>query len=184
MCARAADAQARFGKWAAYAAIFQCAFAAAGVVVWRGVRPGAFTVFCTRDGCVQEDPAGVQAQTVWYAWVFALVSALVSLFLALTLWRLAHYDDRAAEQGEEVEMPLASVTGTGATHSGIIHVPHPSQPHRTVHKTRSAAVIGAGGPSPRTPVEDWNPQPHQYKPVQSPSPGHAGGAAPSWLAGV
>lgn len=177
VCTRSRDVQQAFTKRAAYAAIPQCFFAAAGVVAWRCLPGDAFNVFCTRDGCVQEAASGVRALSVWYAWVFALVSAVVSLFLALTLWRLAHYDD-AAEQGEEVEVPLAGVNGGGV---GIIHVPHPSQPHRTLSKGSSPAVMGAAGPSPRNPAEAWNPQPHQYAPVGG-SPGKGGAAAnPSWL---
>jgi hypothetical protein len=192
VCAQQPETQAHFARWSAYAAIPQCLFTAAGVVAWRCLPGDAFRVFCTRDGCVKEDPSGVRALTVWYAWVFGLVSGVISLFVALTLWRLAHYDDKGDDGSEEVEIPLAATAAGGAAHSGIIHVPHPSQPHRTLHKSRSPAVMGAVAPSPRTAAEAWNPQPHQYAPVglAGPSPGKGdkggkdGGAAPSWLAGV
>lgn len=187
LCARRAEDQARYTKLSAYFAIPQCILTAAGVVAWRCIRPSSFSIFCTRDGCAQEDPAKVQGTTVvGYAWVFALTSAIVALFLALTLWRLAHYDDAGASAAagalsEEVEVPLAN---------GVIHVPHPQLPHRTLATTRSQAVMGVGK-SPRTPAEAWNPQQqHEYAPVGPRSArggvgsGGSGNGAPSWLAGV
>lgn len=186
VCTRQADTQARFTKLSAYFAIPQCVLTAAGVAAWRCIRPGSFSVFCTRDGCVQEDPAKVQGATmVGYAWVFALASAVIALFLALTLWRLAHYDDGGNNAdsalplaGEEVEVPLAN---------GVIHMPHPQLPHRTLTTTRSPAVMGGVGPSPCTAAEAWNPQQHEYLPVGGPGSARgsaSGNRAPSWLAGV
>ena len=96
LCTRTQDIQRTFTKRSAYAAIPQCVFTTAAVVAWRCLPGDSFNVFCTRDGCVSEEGTGVRALSVWYAWVFGLVSAVISLFLALTLWRLAHYDDHAS----------------------------------------------------------------------------------------
>ena len=67
-------------------------------------RPGAFAVFCTQQGCVKEARASIKSINVSYTWVFVLISAIISLFLALTLWRLSHWSDC-----EEIEIELENV---------------------------------------------------------------------------
>ena len=68
-------------------------------------RPEAFAVFCTQQGCVREARANIKAISVSYTWVFVLISSIISLFLALTLWRLSHWQD------DEIEIELENVNG-------------------------------------------------------------------------
>ena len=180
-CARTPEGTKKYTAYSAWAAIPQCLGSALAVLAWKCIDPKAFTVFCTDDGCVKEKGAGVKDVEVYWAWVVMLASSVLALFVALTLWRLAHYHD--ADDAEEVEIQLVNNTTRGSGSSSGHNVRH--------HTPGSAAasahlVMGAKTATPRSAVETWNPQKHQaqYAAVGKAKSGSSDSVQPSWLAGV
>jgi len=182
-CARTADGNSKYMRYSAYAAIPQCIFSAVAVIAWKCIRPDAFHVFCTVDGCVKQSGPGLKAVGLYYAWISMLSSAVLALFVALTLWRLAHYHDN--DDAEEVEVQLVGgynshhLTGNVRNNSFRASSPRGANP----------LMMGAKVSTPhstRSPAETWNPQTHQaqYAAVGKGRSGSCDSVQPSWLAGV
>jgi uncharacterized membrane protein len=182
-CARTADGNSKYMRYSAYAAIPQCIFSALAVIAWKFIRSDAFHVFCTVDGCVKHTGQGLRDVGLYYAWVAVLSSAVLALFLALTLWRLVHYNDN--NDAEEVEVQLV---GGYNNHHLAGNVRNNSYRVSSSPGT-NPLMMGAKLATPhstRSPAETWNPQTHQaqYAMVGKGRSGSRDSAQPSWLVGV
>jgi hypothetical protein len=109
-----------------------------------------------------------------------LSSAVLSLFVALTLWRLAHYHDN--DDAEEVEVQLVG----GYNNHHLAGNVRKNSYRASSPRGTNPLMMGAPTHSTRSPAETWNPQTHQaqYAAVGKGKSGSRESVQPSWLAGV